>query len=209
MREIEPAPPTEAMRETKPAPPMEESRDAKPPSPHRMWLVVLIAFFVFWIGYLTFFLPRPPGPRAALSQMSQPAEYQWRLRDLNDQPVPFSRFKGKAVFLNIWATWCGPCVREMPSIARLASDPRLNGAKIEFVCVSIDSDSEVVRTFLKDKGWTMTFLRANGVPSVFRTEGIPATFVIAPDGRIAGFQVGAANWDEPQIVELLLKLGSA
>jgi thiol-disulfide isomerase/thioredoxin len=142
--------------------------------------------------------------------MSQPAEFNWSVLDLSDKPVPFSRFKGKVVFLNIWATWCGPCVREMPSIAKLAEEPRLQQKGIEFVCVSIDSSADAVLGFiLKRPSWTMTFLRAERLPAVFSTDGIPATFIIGRDGRIAGSEVGAAEWDQPHVVDFLEKLATA
>jgi thiol-disulfide isomerase/thioredoxin len=174
-------------------------------SPHRFWLALALAFFVFWIVYLRFFAPRPPSPLEN-SGMSTPAAYEWSLVDLNDQPVRFTRFKGKPIFLNIWATWCGPCVAEMPSIARLAQDPKLRGKGIEFVCVSVDRSTELVREFVKDKGWPMTILRAEQLPAVFRSEGFPTTFLIGPEGRIAGFLVGATKWDEAHAVDFLLKL---
>ena len=178
------------------------------PKPDRTWLYITAGFVVFWILYLVFFGPRR---RAALdnSGMSQPAAYNWSLLDLDDQPVPFSRFQGKAVFLNIWATWCGPCVGEMPSIAQLARDPRLQGKNIEFVCVSTDDSSEVVRRFLQGRNWTMTFLRAEQLPPVFQSDGIPITFVIAADGRIVASELGAVNWHEPRIVSFLEKLAAA
>jgi thiol-disulfide isomerase/thioredoxin len=142
--------------------------------------------------------------------MSQPAEFNWSVLDLSDKPVPFSRFKGKVVFLNIWATWCGPCVQEMPSIARLAEEPRLQQKGIEFVCVSIDSSAEAVLNFiLKRQSWTMTFLRAERLPPVFSTDGIPATFIFGRDGRIAASEVGAAEWDDPDVARLLERLAMA
>ena len=93
------------------------------------------------------------------------------------------------MFLNVWATWCGPCVQEMPSIARLADDPRLKGKDIAFVCVSIDQSSAAVRTFLEGRPWRMSFFRAEDIPPVFSTDGIPATYIIAArraDRRIRG-----------------------
>ena len=98
-----------------------------------------------------------PSSRPAVAQplegsgVDLPADYNWSLQDLNEQPVKFTRFQGKTVFLNIWATWCGPCVGEMPSIARLAANPRLKGKNIEFVCVSIDDSAETARRFVSDK----------------------------------------------------------
>jgi thiol-disulfide isomerase/thioredoxin len=171
----------------------------------RTWWLIGLAFCIFWIGYLALFGPRP---RAVLENtgMSQPASYDWSAFDLNDQPVRFSKFQGKTVFLNIWATFCEPCVREMPSIARLADDPRLRNKPIEFVCVSTDTSAEPVRRFIRDKNWRMTILRAESLPPVFLTDGIPSTFVIAPDGRIAATEIGPAEWDEPRVVTFLEKL---
>jgi thiol-disulfide isomerase/thioredoxin len=178
------------------------------PRPDRTWLYLAGLFVAFWIAYLTFFGPRP---RALLeySGLSQPATYDWSPLDLDDHPVPFSRFKGKTVFLNIWATWCGPCVREMPSIAELARDRHLAGKKIEFVCVSTDESTAPVRRFLQGRDWPMTFLRAERLPPVFQTDGIPATFVLTADGRIAAEQIGSADWSEPRVVSFLEKLAGA
>jgi thiol-disulfide isomerase/thioredoxin len=178
------------------------------PTRSRTWLYLAGAFVVFWVLFLVF---RGPRPRALLenSAMSQPAAYEWSLLDLDDRPVSFSRFKGKPVFLNIWATWCGPCVGEMPSIAQLAADPRLSAKNIEFVCVSTDESSAVVRRFLDGKNWRMTFLRAENLPPVFQTEGIPATFLIAADGRIMASEIGAADWRDAHVIAFLTKLADA
>jgi thiol-disulfide isomerase/thioredoxin len=175
--------------------------------PTKILLYVALGFLAFWFTYLTFFGPKRPA-RLENSGMSQPAEYDWTVLDLDDHPVAFSKFKGKTVFLNFWATWCPPCVREMPSIDALARDPRLKGKSIEFLCVSTDDDTETVRRFLKGKDLGMTFLRVqNGkVPLVFQSEGIPTTFLIAADGRIAASEVGSADWHEKPVVEFLLKL---
>jgi len=177
-------------------------------TPDRTWLYIAVVFVVFWVLYLAFFGPRP---RALLenSGLIQPATFDWSPLDLDDRPVPFSRFKGKTVFLNIWATWCGPCVAEMPSIAELAQNPRLLGKNIEFVCVSIDESSAVVRRYLEGRNWRMTFLRADKLPPVFQTEGIPATFLITADGRIAASEVGTVDWGEERVVAFIEKLAGA
>jgi hypothetical protein len=94
---------------------------------------------------------------------------------------------------------------ELPAIGRLAANPEL--AQVAFVCVATDESADVVKRFLLDKSLPMTFLRAESLPPVFTTEGIPATFLIAPDGRIAAAEMGAAAWDDPSVVELLKKLG--
>ena len=174
------------------------------PGPDRNWLIIALVFLGFWVVYLTFFAP---GNRRPLerSGIDQPADYNWKLEDLREQPVPFSRFKGKTVFLNIWATWCGPCVGEMPSIARLAENPRLKGKNIEFVCVSTDDSTDTVVRFVRDKNWPMTVLRAQSLPPVFHTEAIPATYIITPGGRIVAAEVGANDWDKADVVAFLEK----
>ena len=78
-------------------------------NPGRVWMYVGIGLAIFWMICLA-------SSCQALQKLlentglSTPAAYDWSPVDLNDQPVPFSRFKGKTVFLNFWATWCGPCV---------------------------------------------------------------------------------------------------
>jgi thiol-disulfide isomerase/thioredoxin len=184
--------------------------DSGRPKESRIWLALAVGFVVLWGLYLTFFGPKR---RALLenSGSSQPADYRWQLVDLDDQPVSLSRFQGKTVFLNVWATWCGPCVQEMPSIAALAKNPRLKDRGVEFVCVSVDDSSPTVRQFLEGRDWSMTFLRTadQPTPAVFATDGIPATFLIDRNGRIAATTVGSAEWNEPEVVDFIDKLASA
>jgi thiol-disulfide isomerase/thioredoxin len=175
--------------------------------PDRTWLYVALAFVVAWGGYLAVFGPSGGVRRPSVPGSFGKAEYKWRLLDLDDKPVEFSRFQGKAVFLNLWATWCGPCVAEMPSIAKLAANPRLKD--VAFVCVSTDDSAAVVKTFLAGKNWPMTVLRATDAPPVFTTQGIPATFLIAPDGHIDTAELGSQDWDRPDVVELLETLAKA
>jgi len=172
--------------------------------PNRSWLIIALVFLGFWVVYLTFFAPGNRRPLEG-SGIDLPADYNWKLEDLSEQPVQFSRFKGKTVFLNIWATWCGPCVGEMPSIARLAENPRLKGKNIEFVCVSTDDSTATVVRFVRDKNWPMTVLRSESLPPVFLTEAIPATYIITPGGRIVAAEVGANDWDKAEVVAFLEK----
>ena len=110
--------------------------------PNRSWLYLALGFTLLWGIYVTRFSPlsgRLAGPRLEPSGTGASADYSWKLLDLNDGPFEFSRFKGKTVFLNIWATWCGPCVMEIPSIEKLAATPGLKD--VAFVCVSTDESA--------------------------------------------------------------------
>jgi thiol-disulfide isomerase/thioredoxin len=145
-------------------------------------------------------------PSLATLGITRPADFRWTLLDLDGKPVEFSSFQGRPILLNIWATWCGPCLQEMPSIANLAASEDLKGRGIVFLCVSTDDSAEALRQFMKGKDWKMTVLRATSIPPVFQTEGIPATFLIAPDGRIAAAEMNAAVWDDPSVVYFLQKM---
>ena len=173
----------------------------------RTWLYVALAFAAFWGIYLIFFNPKGPSgaPMLGGSGLLIPADYVWKATDLDGKPVDFAAYQGKPVFLNIWATWCPPCRAEMPSIAKLAADPRIKG-KVEIVCISTDNDRDTVKKFVADKAWPMTLLHTNQVPEVFQTQGIPATFLIDRSGRIVAHEVGSANWDSTEVVDFLAKM---
>ena len=182
-----------------------------PKSETRKWLAIGLAALLAWVAFLA--TTGPVGnstgmaaPSLQASAVPRPAEFAWTLLGLDDKPVEFSKFRGKAILLNVWATWCPPCLEEMPSIAHLAANPMLKEKGVAFVCVSTDKSSQALRDFLKDKDWGMTILRATSIPPGFQTEGIPATFLIAPDGRVVATEMGAARWDDPSVVDFLKDL---
>lgn len=161
----------------------------------RLWIMVALAF-VSTIFLIRAFSNGKPAIRAGV------ADYSWKVSDLDGKTVDMSSYKGRAVFLNVWATWCPPCRAEMPSIARLAADPRLKD--VAFLCVSVDGEPEPVRGYIAETKPPMTMLLARGpAPSIFETDGIPATFLIAPDGRITRSELGGMEWDTPDVVKLL------
>jgi thiol-disulfide isomerase/thioredoxin len=184
--------------------------EASPRSSRTWWIVALVCVSA-WFLYLYFLGPRGPGSAPVLegTALSRPAAYDWMLRDLDGTPVSFAQYRGKTVFLNIWATWCPPCVAELPSITQLARTPALKD--VAFVCVSIDDDAAAVRRFVNGKDWPMTVLHLGSaeLPAVFTTRGIPATFLIAPDGQVAASVVGSADWDDPSVVSFLSDLRGA
>src|SRR4051794_25876266 len=93
----------------------------------RNWLAAGLVLTLAWAAYLAAFGPEGKlagsGPPDLVgSGLAMPAEFNWTLLDLDDKPVEFAAFRGRPIFLNLWSTCCGPCVEEMPSIARLAED---------------------------------------------------------------------------------------
>ncbi len=119
-------------------------------------------------------------------------------------------FKGKVVLLNIWATWCVPCRREMPSLDRLQA--ALGGPDFEVVALSMDrAGIEVVRKFYSEVGIRHLAIYIDTSSKATRelgVVGIPSTLLIDREGRELGRLIGPAEWDEPAIVEFLRRATS-
>ncbi len=178
---------------------------------NRTLFLVVGALVVAWIIWLA--VAGPKGPMAGElppPNLTAPgafqADYGWTLQTPAGDPVDFARYRGKTVFLNLWATWCPPCRMEMPAIVNLANQSRVDD--VVFLAVSTDEDADTLRSYLnREKMPGLTVLRAEEAPpDIFLTDGIPATFIIAPDGRIAAAHVGAAQWDDPKVADFLESL---
>jgi thiol-disulfide isomerase/thioredoxin len=130
--------------------------------------------------------------------------YDMELRGLDGKYVYGSSFRGRVVFVNVWATWCAPCVAELPSIMRLMG--MVVDAKVAFVCISCE-ESEKMRIFLQARGLDVPVYRIETpLPEPFDSPSIPATYVVARDGRICLSKLGAARWDSEAMVAFLMKL---
>ncbi len=133
-------------------------------------------------------------------------DYDWSVLDLDGGEFPLGETQGKTLFLNFWATWCPPCVAEMPSIQRLYDELKDEG--VAFVLVS-DQRPATVRRFAQARGFTLPFYTSESdPPEVFRTRGIPATFIASPDGSIVVRHVGAGRWDDEKVVEFIRGLAA-
>ena len=108
--------------------------------------------------------------------------------------------EGNVVFLNLWATWCGPCLAEMPAMASLYQ--QLSGSGFSMVAVS-EEDPETVREFLADSPYPFKILMdpETVLGTRFAVIMIPATFIIDREGRLALRQTGAYHWDAAEVVE--------
>lgn len=177
------------------------------PPAARTPILVAVVFVVAWLALLKVMMPSgrlsPPGLMALPNPPE--AEYAWALQDLDGKAVDFSAFRGKVVFLNIWATWCPPCRAEMPSIDRLAANPKLKD--VVFACVARD-DKEKVRSFVSSQkfGAPVYLTGEAEMPLSYQTDGIPATFILSPDGKMVLSQIGSAEWDRPEVVDFLAGL---
>lgn len=118
--------------------------------------------------------------------------------------VNLKSFKGKKVFVNLWATWCGPCRREMPSIEALYN--KTKGKKVEFVMLSLDDDFNKAINYKSTNKFTMPmYYPAGNMPALFNVDGIPATFVFDEKGELVKTIQGSTNYDTQDFVNLLTK----
>lgn len=137
-------------------------------------------------------------------------DYNFRLKDLDGNIIDGNSLKGKVVFLNLWATWCGPCRVEMPSIQELYTS--VDKDKITFVMLSIDkpSQEQKVKNYIADKGFTFpVYMLSGSITEQLNVPSIPTTFVISKDGLIKSKKVGTANYNTNRFKKMLNELASA
>lgn len=131
-----------------------------------------------------------------------------------DRTVTLSKFRGDIVVLNFWATWCPPCIEEMPSLVQLQK--KIQGTDVKIVAVSVDDDADDYHKFLKDHSIDLLTVRESGqrtdsgviapVSSRYGTFKVPETYIIDRQGIIRRKFIGAIDWTQPEIVEYLSRL---
>jgi thiol-disulfide isomerase/thioredoxin len=134
-------------------------------------------------------------------------DYNFAVRKGETEKINFDQYKGKVVFLNVWATWCGPCRREMPTIEALYK--KMNTSGVEFVMLSVDreSDRQKIASYIDKYDYTFPVYRPSGyLTAQLNVPGIPTTFVIDKKGNIVSKEIGASNFDTPKFIRFLNKL---
>lgn len=146
----------------------------------------------------------PPSTLKASQRFTiSPEAKQWEISDLSGKTVRFDQLLDKPVFVNFWATWCPPCMAELPGIQELYEQYK---NKVNFVFLS-DEDPNTITTFIsKHQYQDMPFYRYNRVPGDFSSSSIPATFIISREGKVVLEKKGAARWDSERVKTLLNKL---
>lgn len=121
-------------------------------------------------------------------------DYNMPLVSLGGESANLFEFKGKVIFLNYWATWCPPCIAEMPNIQKLYEQYK-DEPGIKFVMVSLDEDPQKAKEFLANREFTFdAYQLAGRRPEVFQSSIIPTTYIISRDGRLASKKRGMANY---------------
>jgi cytochrome c biogenesis protein CcmG, thiol:disulfide interchange protein DsbE len=130
----------------------------------------------------------------------------FNLLDANGSPVGLSGYRGKLVLLNFWATWCGPCRDEMPSMEQLSRN--FGGQSLAVLAVNQRENAALVNKFMKTHGLNFTApLDTTGrVAGYYRVYGIPVSYLIDADGQAIGMKSGPLDWASPAVMKVLRKL---
>lgn len=121
------------------------------------------------------------------------------LTDLEGKSVKLSSVKGKVIFINFWATWCRPCLAEMPAIMRLRD--QLKDQDIVFYFAS-DEESDRIQSFIDKRNMEGTFVRIEN-PEAIGIQALPTTFIFDKKGTLVYSEVGYKNWEEASAIELI------
>jgi cytochrome c biogenesis protein CcmG, thiol:disulfide interchange protein DsbE len=124
----------------------------------------------------------------------------------SDRKVSLNQFRGQVVILNFWATWCPPCVEELPSMATMQDRMRSKG--IVVLGVSIDVDEDAYHRFLKARSVNFLTVRdpEQKVAALYGTTGWPESYIIDREGVLRRKFVGAVDWNSPEVIDFLNKL---
>lgn len=165
---------------------------------HLTWSNILFIIVIFLMLYkpsrvwFTRQLSFSPSVSKVVNS-KQITDYNWQLKGLNTTDVNFQNLKGKVIFVNFWATWCPPCIAEMPSVQEFYNDYK---SKVAFVFITGDN-WELVEEFYTKKGYDLPTYQSvtNYLKELPSVPSIPRTFVIDKKGYIRVDKSGAANWN--------------
>lgn len=136
------------------------------------------------------------------SETSKLEDFDWVLIDSAGNTFNLRQAEGKVILLNFWATWCPPCIAEMPDFENLYQFYK-NKQDIVFLFIS-QEESHVIDKFMKNNGYNLSYFQpASDFPEAFQISSIPRTFVIDKEGVIVIDKKGVADWDSVEMKEIL------
>ncbi len=130
-------------------------------------------------------------------------DFNWQLLDQQQHSFNLNDYKGKVVVINNWATWCPPCIAEMPSLAKLYQQYK---GRVVFLFVAHDKPDRVVEFLKKNKLKIPVVFVQSETPPLLQSNSIPTTFIIDKTGAIVVKKTGAADWNSAQVHKILDQL---
>ena len=133
------------------------------------------------------------------------AAYDFELQDMDEENKKLSDYKGKVVLLNFWATWCPPCIREMPSMERLHQ--QVDAKEFKVIAINQMEDIDQVFAFTGqleiDPTFEILFDQDSKVSQRYRVRGLPTTYLIDKKGKIRYRAVGGREFNHPEVVKII------
>ena len=124
-----------------------------------------------------------------------------KLKTLSGEEVDMKDFKDKVVFINFWATWCKPCIQEMPTIQ--SAQFKLKEENVVFLLASNES-IEQIQSFKARKGFELNFVQVQNFEAL-NIQALPATYIFNPRGHLGFSEVGYRMWDTPENLDIIIK----
>lgn len=137
--------------------------------------------------------PAPASTTETTADLSGAPSFQ----TLDGKSVKLSDYAGKKVFVNLWATWCAPCIREIPSIQRAAE--ALKSENFEFLLAS-DEELDKIKDFLLDRGFMGNFVKLNGYVGSYGADVMPTSLLFDEQGKQIAIWKGPAEWDSAEML---------
>jgi peroxiredoxin len=186
-----------------------EEKETRPAKKANLRVIIFIPIAVIALALFVILQHKsPPSVDVDIRHTQNgPIAPDFTLPDLDGRMVNLSSFKGKVVIVNIWATWCPPCVAETPSLDKLYK--MLKDEGLELLAVSVDKEGKrVVEPFMKKKNLSFpVLLDPDGMVSgLYRTTGVPESFIVKRDGTLDKKIQGAINWTSPKIIDYFQSL---
>ncbi len=124
------------------------------------------------------------------------------LKNLDNTPIDPGQYQGKAIFINFWATWCKPCLEEMPSIQ--AAINKLKNENIVFLFAS-DEEPDQIKNFETNHNYNFNYVKVEN-PEELSITTLPTTYIISPKGKLVFSEMGYRKWDDKQNIDLILNI---
>jgi thiol-disulfide isomerase/thioredoxin len=127
-----------------------------------------------------------------------------RLKDLDEQIIDLQKYKGKTIFINFWATWCRPCLEEMPSIEKAQNI--LRNEEVVFLLASGES-AEEIDAFRNAHDYKFNYVRIENSEEL-GIQVLPTTYIFNPEGKLVFSESGYRNWNEKNNIDMILKIAN-
>ncbi len=158
-----------------------------------LWQSIKMSNLRYLLGFLIIAGCAAPSKEKAISLNS------FQLTTLNGESIDMNAYAGKTVFINVWATWCKPCVQEMPTIVNAME--QLKGQNVVFLFAS-NEEVEEIEAFRNRRGFPFDYVQLKNLEAL-PIEALPATFIFTPDGKLAFGEEGFRDWSAAENLALI------